>query len=164
MNDNIRSRVYELLSNYQDDTSKMNALRYELDHLIPVSGDEMIDSMNYGHGEGDGTGIAKGHISDKTAFIAMNYQKLASEANSDAIKELANTLFDMEQERDRLLHYISTLNARDGAVIRMTYIEPVTRTEIADYLKVSTKTVSTLRREAVNRLCKLYEFVESYRK
>ena len=48
VNTEEKEYVYGLLERYQEDTRKMEALRYELAHPKRVTSDEMIESMNFG--------------------------------------------------------------------------------------------------------------------
>ena len=61
----------ELLETYHDRERMIAVLRYELEHPGKISSAEQIEAMNYGHG--DGIGGTKGHISNKTLYIALNY-------------------------------------------------------------------------------------------
>ena len=80
----------------------MEALRYELAHPKRVTSDEMIESMNFGH-TGDGGPAAKGHVSNKTLYIAANYMDRADVLNAEASGEVIDLLCAMEDERKRLL-------------------------------------------------------------
>ena len=50
-----------------------------------VAADEMIRAMALGHGAGSGGGHVEGHISDKTLYIALNYQSKVDKLNADII-------------------------------------------------------------------------------
>ena len=155
--------VIRLLERFQEDTRKMEALRYELSHPRRVTPEEVIESMNFGHGDGDGSGASKGHISNKTLYIAANYMDRTNDLNTEASDEVMDLLCAMEDDRKRLLHYISLLDKRDGEVIRATYIDLKSREELSEMYGVSTKSISTMRKQSVERLCKLYDFTSKYR-
>ena len=148
--------VTGLLEGYQKDTRRMEALRFELNYPRQVTPDEMIESMNFGHG--DGSGISKGNISNKTLYIASNYMDRTIHLNTEATDEVFNLLCSMEEERNRLLYYISLLDARDSEVINATYIELKSREELGEMFGVSVKSVSNMRKQAVKNLCALYDF------
>ena len=156
--------VIRLLERYQEDTRKMEALRYELSHPERVTPEEVIESMNFGHGDGDGSGASKGHISNKTLYIAANYMDRTYDHNTEASNEVVDLLCSMEEDRRRLLHYISLLDKKDEEVIRETYIELKSREELSERFHVSTKSISAMRKQAVERLCKLYDFTLKYRR
>ena len=87
MNDNIRKKVISDLNLLSEMEQRIELLRYEMDHRGRVSPDEMINAMTFGHG--DGAGIASGHISNKTLYIALNYQDKMEEVNAEATNDLA---------------------------------------------------------------------------
>lgn len=155
--------VNDLLEHYQEDTSKMEALRYEISNPRRVTSEEVIEAMNFGHGDGDGGSIAKGHISNKTLYIATNYNERTETLNREASDEVVDLLNAMNEERKRLLHYISLLKEKDRKIIQETYIEARTREELSEIYGVSQKSVSTMRKQAVENLCVLYDFTSKYR-
>lgn len=103
----MKKYVKELLETYHDRERMIAVLRYELEHPGKISGAEQIEAMTYGHG--DGIGGTKGHISNKTLYIALNYEEQAERLNATAIKEIAEELFDLERRQKKLLYYIALL-------------------------------------------------------
>ena len=126
-------------------------------------GDVCTSDMNFGHGDGDGGSIAKGHISNKTLYIATNYNERTETLNREASDEVVDLLNAMNEERKRLLHYISLLKEKDRKIIQETYIEAKTREELSEIYGVSQKSVSAMRKQAVENLCVLYDFTSKYR-
>jgi len=57
----------------------------------------MIDGMALGHGDGMG-GSGKGRISNKTMYIALNYQEKMDRMNAEAANEIAQRLLELEGE------------------------------------------------------------------
>ena len=141
----------------------MEALRYEISNPRRVTSEQVIEAMNFGHGDGDGGSIAKGHISNKTLYIATNYNERTETLNREASDEVVDLLNAMNEERKRLLHYISLLKEKDRKIIQETYIEARTREELSEIYGVSQKSVSTMRKQAVENLCVLYDFTSKYR-
>ena len=72
MSSNAKDRVISLLQNYRVTKRKIEQLRYELEHPAKVSPDEVIEAMNFA--KGDGEGRPSGSVSNKTLYIAMNFQ------------------------------------------------------------------------------------------
>ena len=93
MSKNIRAEVMALLNNYRDNQRKIELLRFELEHPSHVSANDMISSMTFVHGEVPGK--ICGHISDKTMYVALNYQEKADEANSGVIDEITVQLCEL---------------------------------------------------------------------
>ena len=61
-------------------------LRYDLEHPAKVNSSEQIEAMNYRRG--DDIGNVKGHISNKTLYIALNYEEQAGRLNAEAARDL----------------------------------------------------------------------------
>lgn len=70
--------VMSLLQNYRATKRKIQQLRYELEHPTHVTPEEMIEAMSFAKGEGEGR--PSGSISNKTLYIAMNYQDAANKS------------------------------------------------------------------------------------
>ena len=91
MSADMKNYVSELLEGYRARERKIAVLRYDLEHPSEVGVTEQIEAMNYGSGEG--VGHSKGHISNKTLYIALNYEEQAKQLNAESAKEIADELF-----------------------------------------------------------------------
>ena len=80
MSADMKSYVSELLEGYRARERKIAVLRYDLEHPSEVGVTEQIEAMNYGSGEG--VGHSKGHVSNKTLYIALNYEEQAKQLNA----------------------------------------------------------------------------------
>ena len=94
-----------LLETYSKREQQIDLLHYEMRHTARVSSGEIIDGMSLGHG--DGMGGSKGHISNKTMYIALNYQEKMEHMNEESANEIAECLLKLETEQNRLRHYVS---------------------------------------------------------
>ena len=90
MSADMKNYVSELLEGYRARERKIAVLRYDLEHPSEVGVTEQIEAMNYGSGEG--VGHSKGHISNKTLYIALNYEEQAKQLNAESAKEIADEL------------------------------------------------------------------------
>lgn len=73
------------------------------------------------HGEG---GAKPGnHISNKTLYIALNYQSRADDINRGVVDEVAEQLVKLETEQERLEYYVSLLKEKQEKVIRLFYFD-----------------------------------------
>lgn len=151
---NKQTNPLSLLENYREDTQVIESLRYALNHAH-VSSEETINAMNFAHSEGIGT--ATGHISDKTAYIALHYQQETATVNEGASGKLAAQLWDMEQARERLHFYVSLLEPRQETAVRLYYMEGKSREEVAEVLNVAVRTFHKIRKNAIRRLTEMYE-------
>ena len=111
--------------------------------------------MNFAHS--DGVGVVTGHVSDKTAYIALHYQQETAAVNKGASGKLAAQLWDMEQERERLHFYVSLLEPRQKTAVRLYYMEGKSREEVAEVLNVAVRTFHKIRKNAIHRLTEMYE-------
>ena len=121
MSADMKSYVSELLEGYRARERKIAVLRYDLEHPSEVGVTEQIEAMNYGSGEG--VGHSKGHISNKTLYIALNYEEQAKQLNAESAKEITDELFILERRQKKLLYYISLLEKRQAEVVRMVYMK-----------------------------------------
>ena len=99
MSADMKSYVSELLEGYRARERKIAVLRYDLEHPSEVGVTEQIEAMNYGSGEG--VGHSKGHISNKTLYIALNYEEQAKQLNAESAKEIADELFISKRTVDK---------------------------------------------------------------
>lgn len=156
MNHNAKDQVLSLLQNYRATKRKIEQLRYELEHPARVTPDEMIEAMNFA--KGDGEGRPSGSVSNKTLYIAMNFQSAVDEANAALTHDLVSRLVPLEQEINRLEHYVALLESRQAEVIRRTFFDSQSLPEICKEMGYSTKTVRAIRNHAIEELAAMYEF------
>ena len=159
MNRDTRTYVINLLETYQERKRKIALLHYELEHPARTSEAEMISAMALGHGAGSG-GHTEGHISDKTLYIALNYQSKVDKLNADTKEDIVVQLVELEQEQKRLEYYVSLLNKRQRTLIQAIYFDECTLDKVADQLGVASRTIRTIKRAALEQLINMYEFVK----
>ena len=156
MDETIRQQVMDLLTNYRENQRKIALLRYGLEHPAHITAEDMIESLTFKHGEGEGS--AQGHISNKTMYIALNYRDKLENSNTETIDEIALRLTDLECSQQRIEHYVSLLEDRDAAIIRMTFFEGLTNEQIAKKLEITTRTVAMHRTSAIQTLFEMFTF------
>ena len=120
-NDSTNARVIELLKGWPERERKIAVLRFELKHFANIRKDETLEAMALGHGSG--MGLPSGHISDKTLYIALNYQGRTDKLNADTKESIATELVEQEYEQERLEYYISLLEKRQAEVLRLGYAQ-----------------------------------------
>jgi hypothetical protein len=156
MNADMRAYVINILENYTDTQRKIALLRYEMEHPAEISPDEMLETMSFAHG--DGVGRSSGHISDKTLYIALNYQERAAAFNRDEADNIAKRLIPLEREQSRLEHYVGLLEPRYSTILRLYYFEHFSWDDISVSMTLSIKTLRKIKSEAVDALTAMYEF------
>lgn len=130
-----------------------------MQHGAHISPEEMIDTMALGHGDSLG-GSGKGHVSNKTMYIALNYQEQMDRMNAEAAGEIAQRLLELEGEQDRLRYYVSLLEKREAEVIRMAFFEGLGQDNIATSLGVVPRTMRRIKQAALEKLTEMYAFTD----
>ena len=157
MNQDIRTYVVNLLETCQERKQKIALLHYELKHPAQISEIEMINTMALGHGN-SGSGHTDGHISDKTLYIALNYQNRVEKLNTDTREEIAIQLVELEQAQKRLEYYTTLLEKRQAMVVRIAYFEGLPWDEVAREVGVAVRTVHKIKIRALEQLAGMYQF------
>lgn len=153
--------ILKLLETYNERERKIAVLRYNLMHPIRVDPIEQIEAMNFGHG--DGLGHNAGHISNKTLYIALNYEEQADRMNAEAAQEIANELFALECEQKRLNYFIGLLDERQAEVIRLVFIEGIPTKEVAVHFSLTYRTIDRIKRAAIESLAEMYAYSDQFR-
>ena len=161
MNIDTKTYVVGLLESYQKRSKQIDLLHYELSHPARVSENEMIGALALAHS--DGSGRPGGHASDKTLYIALNYQDRTEEANQIGADEVVEQLVELEREQERLNYYVSLLEGRQKKVIQMFYFEGKTPDEVAKTLQVTIRYAHFIKSKAINELVAMYEYVGALR-
>lgn len=159
MNVDTRMYVTGLLESYQKRSKQIELL---LSHPAHVSENEIIGVLALAHGNGEG-GRPGGHASDKTLYIALNYQNRADQMNHDASGEVIERLVALEREQERLKYYVSLLSERRASVIKLTYFEGYTQEDVATKMEIAKRTVQTLKAQAIDDLTAMYEYTTELR-
>ena len=162
MNVETKAYVIGLLESYQKRSKQIELLHYELSHPAHVSENEIIGALALAHGEGEG-GHPGGHASDKTLYIALNYQARANRVNSDTAEEVVGQLVTLEREQERLEYYVSLLNERHKKVIQMFYFDEMAPDEVAETLQVTVRYAHAIKSKAIGELVSMYEYVDGLR-
>ena len=152
----VKEYVLRLLKDYRNTDRQIQLLRYEMEHCS-VSAKDVISEMAFARG--DGSGRSPSQISNKTLYIALNYQEKAEKYRAETTEEIACRLWELERERDRLTHFVSLLDEKQAAVIRLCYFEGKSRDEIAAALSIGVRSVQRFRNLAITALCEMYHFI-----
>lgn len=156
-----KTYVVGLLESYQKRSKQIDLLHYELSHPARVSENEMIGALALSHG--DGQSRPGGHASDKTLYIALNYQNRTDQVNNDASNEVIERLVALEREQERLKYYVSLLAERRASVIKLTYFEGYTQEDVATKMGIAKRTVQVLKAQAIDDLTAMYDYTTELR-
>ncbi len=155
----MNNHAIELLESWPARKQKIDILRFELEHFTGIRKDEALEAMALAHG--DGSGRSGGHISDKTLYIALNYQSRTDTMNTDAKENIVVELVELEQAQQRLDYYLSLLDTREAEVLRLTYLNKLSQEKIAKNMDMSVRTVQTLKSKALKSLSRMYQLIEN---
>ena len=151
---NVKDYVVQELESYPRTLRQIAVLRYELEHPVQVSTEEMLDAMAFARGEH--FGVAPGHVSDKTLYIAMNYRQKANEVNAEISGEISAKLLELEHKKNRIEYYVGMLDSRKAEIIRLCFFKGMTIEEAAEKLDVSAKTAQNAKKKALEDLTELF--------
>ncbi len=157
MNTEMKAHVTDLLETYLKRERQIALLHYEMQHTAHISPEEVIDAMSLGHGDSMG-GSCKGHISNKTMYIALNYQERMERMNAEAVNGIAQRLLELETEQDRIRYYVSLLEKREADVLRSFYFEGYSWEETAKKVGVALRSVYKIKNKAIDHLAELYGY------
>lgn len=160
MNTDMKEQVMRLLETYPERERQIALLHYEMQHSAHISPEEMIDGMSLGHGDGMG-GSSMGYISNKTMYIALNYQERMDRLNAEAANEIAQRLLELEAEQDRIRYYVSLLEKREAEVLRSFYFEGCSWEDTAKKIGVVLRSVYKIKNKAIDHLVELYTYTTS---
>ncbi len=151
-----RDKVVNLLETFHEREQKIALLEYELMNFPRASPDEVIDGMGLGHS--GGLTPHSGCISNKTLFIALNYQDRTEQINKETLNDILDELGEVESVQSRLTYYVSILAPQQKKVIRRFYFEGRSWEEIAKEVKVALRTVHKIKNRALDKLAEFYDF------
>lgn len=155
-----RTYVMGLLESCRKRENEITLLRYELNHFSGATSSEMIDVMAFPHSDyAMPHGI--GGVSDKTLYIALNYQERLEGINSASRGEIAGRLVALEREQNRLFYYIKMLGKRPERVMRGLYLLGKSQRALAVEIGVVPRTVRRIRDEAIEQLIAMYSLAEA---
>lgn len=154
MEKELEQYVLSLLADYPETSKKIELLRYELHSSVGVFPQEMIEVMSFS--KRDPT--AASEYPHNVPEIALCYKDAAKQLNYEAFESILGAYLSLIQERDRLHHHISLLEARQSEIIQEYYFSQHSWNEVAKNTGISLRTAYAVRQQAVDALVKMYEF------
>ena len=151
----LKRKMIRLLKTYPINAKKLALLRNELSSFTQVTPEEMLEAMVFAKGE-EGARPAVGHVSDKTAHIAMSYRQKASEVNESILNEISAQIWGLERRQSRLETCLTQLPAEQADVIRGLYFEGQHPRDLAESLHLSERTILRYRDRAIAELIEMY--------
>ncbi len=149
--------IEELLKSYHQRERDIAVRKFELANFTKLSEDEYISAANLA--KGDGVGYAPGHISNRTLHIALNYREQTDRLNQEAVMEINREIEELDLEQRRLRYYVSLLEERQAAVIRLQFFERLSIEEIEKELQLTARSLRSIRKKAIEELAQMYALV-----
>ena len=153
-----RVLIRKILRRYSSDTRRIGQLQYELEHLSPISENELISSLAL-HSPGEGQ--INRQISDKTMRIALEYQCTMEKMNTETVTDIRQELRILRVETGRLEHYVSLLGNPKTRIITAHYFMHISIVDLAKEFDVSKSTISRSHNNALDELWTMYSFLDS---
>lgn len=157
MKNKLKESIIRTLENYRKYAQQIALLQYELAHLDRISADEMLEAMALSKGTGNAP--TKGHISDKTYYIALNYLDRAADLNAERISSITSQLRPLEIRVNRLAHCVKQLRPDHEQVIVGLYFDGKNLRVLASEMHISERTVQRYRDAAIDELVQMYEIL-----
>jgi len=155
--EDAKERIVQKLYEYPKIKQRIKLLRFELENPNPVSAEDMLETMCFA--KGDGTGHNSGAVSNRTLYIAMNYQCAADTANSERSREIISRLIPLEQEASRIEYYLSFLSENEKTVLGLLFFKQSSLSEAAEAMASSVWSIRKLRDEGIDKLVEMYDFI-----
>lgn len=148
----MTNHIVSLLEEYPDTMRKIALLRYEVEHPAPIKfGKKIIEGAS-----------ADGKSADESLNYAIRFHNEANLVSIKDIEDITSVLIPMEQDRDRLLHYISLLEERQQIPLKLHYFKRLSWDKIEEEVCTSPKTLRKLVKQAVDSLAEMYAFAASF--
>lgn len=155
-----RDQVIHLLETYHEREQKIALLKYELLNFPQASPGEVMDGMSLGHN--CELSPHTGYVSNKTLFIALNYQERTEQINAETLSDILGELNEVKRVQNRLTYYVSILSPQQEKVIRRFYFESISWDQIAEEVKVALRTVHKIKNRAFDKLAEFYDFSKAF--
>lgn len=155
-----QEKIIELLKSYPHLQSQLKLLRYELSQKAVIDPESVIEGMALSSAR-FGVQRGGGHISDKTMMIALEYERQFDQLKNDLTAQLVEEIMPLQADLDRIEFYVAMLSEKEAQVIRMYYFESNTWAKLQEKLGITKSTLINRRDAAINKLAKMYGYIES---
>jgi len=157
----ITKKVVGLLKSYPAKKRRIEQLLYEMGSKQIIDENELIGSMALGAHTESQRYQNGGHLSDRTAAIALHYNNVRIHMEGDIASDIRSELRVLIKDVDRLEYYVSLLGKNEADVIRLLYFEGKHWADTEECLNISERTLFRLRKSAIKELASMYELLQS---
>ena len=158
------NEIEKMLEQYCTWVEQKTLLEYELSHPVQISETEYLETLAYQKTEMNKAvrgGIPSGERNMRTA---LRYRDEATHENRKVLAEIAEELWEVNEKINRLNFYIQLLTTEQGAIIRLSYFEKKTWSELESNTGLSRRTIIRRKNDALKRLAEMYNYMEGFHK
>lgn len=150
----MSERVEQIIKDYPRMVMERDCLRDQILNFQGITGDDMIDSMNFSSPEGER--VQTSNISDRTSSIAVAYQERMRRINREWLDHLARKLLVLEEEIGFFHSALRSLPPELAPLMWDLAVERRTWDSAEGKYHISRFTISKYRKKAICELDRLY--------
>ena len=151
----MRAYVKKMIKDYPRLLKLRAYLKKQIAEYRPVTIEDVIDSMTFGHQEGER--VQTSNISDKTATIAIMYQDRVNRMNEEVISGWIHEHQELDDEITFFEECIRRLSGEQGEVMRCLVLDGASWYEAEVTLCMSRMMIWDRRRRAIDELARMYQ-------
>lgn len=151
----MRKKIERIFKNYRQMKNELSVLEFQLSNFAGISNNELIESMCFSHPEGER--VQSSSLSDKTAKVAINYEKVAEKMNDEFFTALLIQYRTLKSELDFFEYCINRLSGKLPEIIHDMVINKMSWGEMARKYNISEPMLCKYRKKAIGDIAKLYE-------
>lgn len=149
----------KMFDNYSKLKKERDMLSYQISHFAGITRDDVIEALTFATPESEDRVQTSG-TSDKTAKIAMNYEKIMDRENDDYYEFMVGQFKKLDGEINFFEDAIRQMGDPRTSVIFEMLDGALTWDQIADSYHVSRSTLRNYRHAAIKEVEKQYELRE----
>ena len=154
----VKKYVIQILDDYLSTNCQINLLQHELSSFMPITPEEMMETMVYAKREGGAS--ARMQASDKTARIALTYRDKTDQVNESVQTSILDQLRPLLIRKERLDYCMLQLSPIHNKILHEMYMQHKDTKMIASEMHLSERTIQRYRDKAIHELTAMYELLE----
>lgn len=155
----MKGYVEKMIKEYPRMVREREALRKQIEEIEFLSAEELISVMSFSHP--DGERVQSSDLSDKTAKIAMSYQRRLDYINDEMIEPMIKKLGAIDEEIEFFETSVKRLPRNVREVSIALFLEGYSWDEVERAFCLHRCTIAKLRDESIAYLTREYQIRES---
>ncbi len=155
----MKGYVEKMIKEYPRMVREREALRKQIEEIEFLSAEELISAMSFSHP--DGERVQSSDLSDKTAKIAMSYQRRLDYINDEMIEPMIKKLGAMDEEIEFFENAVRRLPREVAAIGAALFLEGLSWDEMESEFYMGRKYIAKYRDQAIDCLVRQYQIRES---